>query len=62
MTRLRLTKKEKDGVCVVAHEGIGMTTRHLVEVLNTYGDGEIYTPYEVVRITSWIWKKLGLGA
>ncbi len=47
---------------MVAHEGIGMTTRHLVEVLNSYGDGEIYTPYEVDRITSWIWKKLGLGA
>jgi len=62
MKRLRLTKKERDAVCVVAHEGIGMTTRHLVEVLNTYGDGEIYTPHEVTRITSWIWKRLGLEA
>lgn len=58
---MRLTKKEKAAVNVVAHEGIGMTDHHLVTVLNSYGDGEIYTVEEVRRITEWIWKKLGLN-
>lgn len=65
---MRLTKKEKDGICTVANEGIGQTYYHLLEVLNCDGwerpDGtfEDYNEEELDRMTLWIWKKLGLDA
>ena len=63
---MRLTKKEKDGICTIVDEGIGQTYYHLLEVLNCDGwertDGRIeyYNQEELDRMTSWIWKKLGL--
>lgn len=63
---MRLTKKEKAGIIAVVDEGIGQSYYHLLQVLNSDGylrpDGawELYNEEELDRMTSWIWKKLGL--
>ena len=61
MTKLRLTKKERAAVRMIA--GHRTDTSHLLYNLNHeggYNFEELYTVEEVDRITSWIWKKLGL--
>ena len=62
---MRLTKKERAAIGLVAEEGLGQSNYNLLEQLNFeggYNFEELYTNEEVERITSWIWKKLGLGA
>ena len=64
-SKLRLTKKEKAGVGFVVQEGTGQTSDWLLEQLNFeggYNYEEEYTYEELQRITTWIWKKLGMEA
>jgi len=63
MKGIRLTKKEKEAIGLVAEEGIGQSYYNLLSQLNFeggYNFEEPYTSEELDRITTWIWKKLGL--
>lgn len=62
---MRLTKKEKAALGMVAGHGIDAEYSYLLRILNCEGGyqfRELYTSEELDRITGWIWKKLGLGA
>ena len=62
MKGIRLTKKEKAALYTVLEDGFHNTV-WLLETLNCeggYNFEEPYTSEELDRITTWIWKKLGL--
>ena len=60
---MRLTKKERAAIVMVVGHGIDAEYSYLLRILNWeggYNFRELYTTEELERITSWIWKKLGL--